>query len=200
MIVMLLGMSGWFLYDGMVEYPKKKAAYDIYWPQYEALKAEGKSGEWPALAEKNGWPTTAEQSDWNYKIKEQYGYSIVVGTAGLVWLVFFLRNKGRKLLADATSLTLPDGKNAPFAAVKSLDKRKWPHKGLAYIKWTDAAGNAQTGCIDDFIFAGADKVLARLERNFKGELIELAVEEKPDTASAEPAEQQPQEEDRAKEA
>ncbi len=183
MILMLLGMSGYLLYDGLIGYPAKKAEYDVYWPKYQELEAKKESGDWPALAKKNGWPEKVEESNWDYKIKEQFAYAILFSAIGFVWLGFFLRNKGRKLTAQGDSLTLPDGRTVAFTEITTLDMRKWPMKGLAYFRWPGTAGKEQNGCIDDFIYTGADKVLKRLQGQFKGELIELAVEEKPTDAT-----------------
>jgi len=183
MVAMLLGLSLYFCYDWKIGYPKQKREYDAYWPVYQKLVVEEKDDKaWLTKAKDNGWPQSPKIEDWNYKLKEQLIWAIGTGAAGIGLLLAYLRNKDGFLMADAESLTTPEGVRIPFTAVRRIDKRKWDNKGLAYLNYQD--GDAmKKAVIDDFIYAGAGKVLDRLLEQFQGELIDLEREPAPDQAS-----------------
>ena len=74
-----------------------------------------------------------------------------------------------------------DGQHVPlFASAFRIDRRKWDHKGLAYVYYKDANDREKRAVIDDLIFGGAVKVLERLEANFKGDVIDLEKKEEPE--------------------
>jgi hypothetical protein len=184
MVAMLLGFSLYFCYDWKIGYPKQKLEYDAYWPVYQKLVVEEKDDKaWLTKAKDNGWPESPKEKDWNYKLKEQLIWAIGTGAAGIGMLLAYLRNKDRFLMADAGSLTTPEGARIPFTSVRRIDKRKWDNKGLAYLSYQD--GDAmKKAVIDDFIYQGAGKVLDRLMEQFQGELIDLEREPAADPEGA----------------
>jgi hypothetical protein len=99
-------------------------------------------------------------------------------------LFFYIRTVRGSLTADANSFTTADGQHVPFDSAFRIDRRKWDHKGLAYVYYRDAKGSEKRAVIDDLIFGGAAKVLERLQANFKGDVVDL---EKKETPAAEPA-------------
>lgn len=177
MVAMLLGFSAYFCYDWKIGYPKKRTQFSEYWPVYEQTVLRDKNqGRWDELAKQNQWPAKPDSKykdwDWNYKLKEQFIWSIGTGLTGLGLLVAYLRNKGRVLRAGPDSLTTPEGIQIPFASVTRIDKRKWDNKALAYLWWKDG-NTTRKAVIDDLVFDGAGKVLDRLMGQFHGELIDL---------------------------
>jgi hypothetical protein len=188
MVAMLLGFSAYFFYDWKVGYPEKRAKFGAYWPVYEqTVLQEKNSARWDELAKQNQWPAKPDSKykdwDWDYKLKEQFIWSIGTGLLGLGLLGAYLRNKSRVLRADADSLTTPEGVRIPFASVTKIDKRKWDNKALAYLWWTDG-GTTRKAVIDDLVFDGAGKVLDRLMAQFHGELIDLEREPSPPADSS----------------
>lgn len=173
MIVLFLGFSGWFFRDWKWAYPKERAVYDEYWPEYQKMLSEGREGEWIDVAKEKGWPEKPVEKNYDRKIAEQLYFGILTGVGGLALLVAFLRNRKRTLEADDVSFTTPDGRRVPFASAFRIDKRKWDHKGLAYVYYRDESGASRKAVIDDLIFGGAGAILDRLLSRFQGELIEL---------------------------
>lgn len=174
MIALLLGLSAFFFYDWKIGYPKKRAQYEEYWPQYQQLvQKEKKTGDWFKLAREKGWPEKPHEEDWNYKIREQLIFGCLTGTIGLGMLAAWLRNSRRKLTADHESFTTPDGHRVPFSSAFHLDKRKWDNKGLAYVRYRD--GSSTRKAVIDCLIHGdpAIRVLERLEANFQGELVDI---------------------------
>ena len=187
MIVLLLGLAIAFFYDWKIGYPKKRALYEVYWPEYVRLvQTEKKTADWFAMAREKGWPEKPHEEDWDYKIKEQLVFGILTGTAGAIMLGFYLVNSRRTLTADADSFTPPDGRRVPFASAFRLDKRKWDNKGLAYVTWRDADGADRRAVIDCLVFGDpAIRVLERLEANFHGDIIDVVREPKEAAAAEE---------------
>ena len=52
MAVICLGASLWFLYDGVVTYPRQNEQGH----KYEELKEERRTDEWEDFARERGWP------------------------------------------------------------------------------------------------------------------------------------------------
>ncbi|MDG2125521.1 MAG: hypothetical protein P8J87_17590 [Verrucomicrobiales bacterium] len=194
MFLMVAGFSGWFLYDGLVKYPKEIELYALYQSYdepskaYQELEASGSLQEWPAQAKENGW-SEGKPEDWadyaeanglaeepDERVagdeKEQHFFAGLTGLIAVVILVMFLLNRSKQLRADAVSLTTPKGVTVRFADVFRVDKRKWRYKGLAYLFYKGEDGSESKAVIDDLKFGGADKVLERLMETFEGELID----------------------------
>lgn len=194
MFLMVAGFSGWFLYDGLVKYPKEIALYSQYEEfkersdAYAELEGGGRLAEWATLAESRGWDG-AKPVDWSDHAKEnglaeepderkagdekeQMFFAGLTGVIAVVILVMFLLSRSKVLKADADSLTTPNGVRVKFADVFRIDKRKWRYKGLAYIFYKDGDGAEKRAVIDDLKFGAAEKVLDRLMETFEGELID----------------------------
>ncbi len=201
MLLLVFGFSIAFFYDWSIRYPKHREA------QTENRRLVSEMGEtegtaaYAKLAEEKGWPAKPDlHKDYDYAIKEQLFFGILTAVCGAVMLFFYLRTTRGALTADRESFTAPGGPRVPFASAFRIDRRKWDHKGLAYVHYRDAQGKERRAVIDDLIFGGAVKVLDRLSANFKGEVIDLAKdtgsgtapEEAKEAADTSPAEPQPE--------
>jgi hypothetical protein len=201
MLLLVFGFSIAFFYDWKIRYPKHQEA------QAENRRLVAESGEtdgtaaYAKIAEGKGWPAKPDlNKDYDYAIKEQLFFGILTAVCGAVMLYFYIRTTRGALSADADSFTTADGRRVPFAIAFRIDRRKWQHKGLAYVFYRDGAGKEKRAVIDDLIFGGAVRVLDRLSANFKGEVIDLAKTPEPDSdkkepeesAGATPVEQQPE--------
>lgn len=203
MFLLVAGMGGWFLYDGLVTYPKKIAIYSEYEvfqereEAYEKFRGEGRLAEWNAFAASKGWPE-GEPTPWRDYSKEK-GWPLkpdkrvpgdeieqIYWAGGMAVLALgilgtFLLNRNRVLSADGDSFTTPSGTRIPFNAIHKIDKRKWKHKGLAYAFYKDPGGAAGKAVIDDLKYDGAERVLDRALANFEGELIDRIEDQPQDT-------------------
>ncbi|HWB03870.1 MAG TPA: hypothetical protein VG796_12660 [Verrucomicrobiales bacterium] len=183
MMILVFGLSIYFFYDWKVGYPLKRDAAE----KMLELKKQNREAEYAALAKEKGWPETPNiDKDWNYAIGEQLVSGILTGVLGVVMLFFYIRTVRGALTADADSFDTVDGQHVPFASAFRIDRRKWDHKGLAYVFYKNDKGEEKRAVIDDLIFGGAVKVLDRLQANFKGEIIDLEKEEEPASAEALP--------------
>lgn len=169
MLLLFFGFSVAFFYDWKFRYPRNKEAFETL----EKMKAEKRDADYAKLAAEKDWPEKPEAKNWDYAIKEQLVFGILTAIGGAVMLYFYIRTVRGSLSADAVSFSTADGQHVPFASAFRIDRRKWDHKGLAYVYYRDARGREKRAVIDDLIFGGAVKVLERLEANFKGEVIDL---------------------------
>jgi len=170
---MLAAFAGWFYKDYRWGYPEKAAIFAEY---QEIMTQPDGLAQWEKRAAEKKWPQQPDEITPD-KIGEQGKFAVGLGLAALAVLVTFLINRGKKLTADATSFTPPGHRTPiPFAAVTRIDKTRWKHKGLAYAYFKDPAGSERKAVIDDLKYAGADRVLQRLETTFGGEIIDVAEE------------------------
>jgi len=182
MLLLVFGFSIAFFYDWSIRYPKHREA------QAENKRLIEEKGEtegaaaYAKVAEERDWPGKPDLSkDYDYAIKEQLFFGILTAVCGAVMLYFYIRTTRGTLTADADSFTTSSGRRVPFASAFRIDRRKWDHKGLAYVFYRDGDGREQRAVIDDLIYGGAVKVLDRLSANFKGEVIDLAKTAEPGT-------------------
>lgn len=208
LFLMVTAISCWFLYDAVIGYPKKIAiyqefkAFDERKESYERMEAEGRLDEWGRIAGEKGWPAEkpgfwrdyAAPKGWPEKPdkyepgkeKEQYYWSGAMGVVALLILACYFLNRRKVLVADAESFTTPRGVVVKFDDVFQVDKRKWKHKGLAYVSYRPGGGGAKKAVIDDLKFDGAQAILDRVLDNFEGELIDRIEED--DEGATEPVE------------
>ena len=198
MFLMLFVMAMWFLLDAAVRYPKKKIIYDQYIEITDGNSQSPRMEEWRTLAKENGWAQEPDEYT-DSKIQTQWYFTWLLLGASVAVAVIFVLNKGKVLRADSEAFYTPGGRRVAFADVFRIDRRKWDHKGLAYVfSNKGGSGATQKAAIDDLKFLGADKILTRLLDNFEGELIdrvsdedeeddESGAEGEPDTEASEKA-------------
>jgi hypothetical protein len=126
--VFLLGFSLWFLWDGLVGYPRSNERWDAH----ERLKA--KSGEWDQYCTARGW--TTEPPHKRYERSEligQYVCAAVAGAVGAFSLMYWLRARKMFIRSEAGAVITPSGKRVPYESITHADLGKWKSKGLATV-------------------------------------------------------------------
>lgn len=207
-LLMVFGLV--FLYDGVRGYPKsvelakKKEWFTTeFLASFDAAKKEGRLEQWIADAQAKGLPTGvdgepprwvsyAAQNGWEEEpklysqreIDEQFWFAYGCMAAALITVVILLKNRGKQLRGESDHWVTPEGLKISYTDVFRVDKRKWEHKGLAYV-WHKSGGSEKRAVIDDLKFSGADKVLERLLGCFSGELIEKVSEPAADASATE---------------
>lgn len=175
-LILLLGSAGWFFYDGAFAYPKYNEKADAYadvkrvYGADEALVKE----KWRALAIERHWnaddvplkrKNEAQQFHWSFGL-------LVVACAFLTWMV---RDMRRVIAADDECFTGVDCAFPPFnslrkvrfASVFGIDKRRWEKKGIAVVHYKDGAGKRRAVYVDDYKYAGSEKILERCEQTLE---------------------------------
>lgn len=208
-------MGLYFLYDGKYGYPaanevaeQKEWFEDVLLKSYDEAKAAGTQEAWSAEAAAKGWPTgkNGEPPRWvsyaagrgwpekphkytDREIREQFWWGGGTLLASFVVAALILMNRNKRLKADTTGWTTPEGESIRYEDVFRVDKRPWEQKGLAYAWHKTAQGREKRAIIDDLKYDGAARVLDLLLASFKGELIEKipTAEEAPETHTKEQA-------------
>lgn len=177
-LLMLLGSSAWFFYDGAVAYPKyniKADAYTEIQRVYQADEALLKE-KWKALAIENHWdPEDVPKKRKDEKQQFQWGTGLFI--ISIIFLLWMLREMHRVILADdekfvGISRAIPPFnslREIRFDSVFGVDKRRWDKKGIAVVFYKNAAGSRASAIIDEYKYAGSEKIL---------ECCEAVIEEK----------------------
>jgi hypothetical protein len=142
------------------------------------VNPELKEPRWADYAAARGW---AEDPEYHSPdtIRQQFycGAAMILGAAITGLLV--LKNHNKVLTGHPDHMVMPNGVSVRYADATCVDKRKWDNKGLAYVHYRTAEGApSHRVTVDDLMYHGAGKVLARLLGQFKGELIEKVPEER----------------------
>jgi hypothetical protein len=146
--IFLLGIAGWFFWDGKVGYPRSNER----WLAQTEFEKSGRDAEWPAYAASRGW--TGEKPHKFFApadLNVQLGLSGALAVAGVIALLYWLRQKGRVLRSDEEAVYAPSGVRVPFAAITGLGKKKWEAKGLATVRY-EIEGRAGEFTLDDYKF------------------------------------------------
>ncbi len=162
----LLGMAGWFLYDGAVSYPKQ---FDRA-RKYEELLKDSRIDEWPNVAAENGWPTDKPKNEVDSQV--QYIFAGILGILGLWCLLIVGLARGRWIEGTKSGITTSWGQSLNFDDVISLDKKQWRKKGIAKVVYQDGS-RTRRFVIDDYKFdrESTGEILKNLEARLSPEQI-----------------------------
>ena len=168
----MLGGAGWFFYDGYIGYPKEAERHDAFEQLAEDMIAAGEANAstdesvrlaWSDMAAENGWKPEKPKDRTAAQIREQkvIGVGLTLVALGIVvWIVVSLN---QRITSDGETIRSATGKVVHYDEVKSLDKRKWDKKGIAYAHYT-TEGKARKITLDDYKFAGAEEIVEEIER------------------------------------
>lgn len=159
--VFLLAVSGWFLWDGKIGYPRSNER----WLAQEQHEKEGRIAEWPAYAASRGW--SAEKPHKLYKSSDltmQLTLSGVCAVLGVIALAYWFVQKDRILRSEADVVITPSGVRVPFESITGLGKKKWEDKGLATVLY-ELDGHKGQFVLDDYKFDRdpTHQILAEIE-------------------------------------
>ena len=127
-----LGLALWFLYDGVITYPRQRERALTY----QELKEEDRIGEWQEIAKQHGWPfEDPGKPKKEFEIYSQLVLAALLGLPGLLCSFSFIRTRGRWIEANETGLRTSWGRELEFGQIVWLSKKKWKSKGIAKITY-----------------------------------------------------------------
>ena len=131
--VFCLGFALWFLYDGTITYPRQRERVQ----EFQKLDKQGRSREWKEIATQRGWSPEYPEDEpkTQAEIYSQLVLGAVVGSPGLLCLLFLIRARGRWIELNETGLRTSWGRQLGFGQITTLDKKKWKSKGIAKITY-----------------------------------------------------------------
>lgn len=165
-VAVLAGSALWFLFDGLVTYPKENVKYQ----SYTALQEQhGKDTQ----AFEEAWTAARKANNWNPEVPKKFhtpgdittqlalGGLLVLGAiaAGL----HYFRGLGPTLRMEGKVILLPDGRKIPLEQIRAFSKRRWENKGIADLAYEPEPGKLGKFILDDYKFIGAADILARVE-------------------------------------
>lgn len=133
---LLLGV--WFLYDGLVAYPKDREIFQAF----QKLKAEGLDGDalnerWRQIAAVKGWPDGTYGDPGKNRSDFDIQFNLVAGVllelVGLWFAIGAWRHARRWIAMDDDNLSTSWGLTIPLESILTLDKSRWGDKGMALV-------------------------------------------------------------------
>ena len=179
-LLLIVGSSGWFFYDGLVAYPKYNEGAAAYAQLAEMVREEGFDD---ADAEKEAaerWEKCAANFSGDPKeppkhaknVDQQIHFGVGLAVLALALLAWALREMRRVIRADdekfdglTTAFPPFNGRvSVKFDSVFGIDRRKWNNKGIAVVHYKDEHGRRRRALIDDYKYAGSEAILERCEK------------------------------------
>jgi hypothetical protein len=141
-----IGISLWFLFDGLVTYPNQRMRA----LEYQKLNEEERLDEWPELARERGWPT--EDPGEPKEEADIYVQRVIAALAcipGVLYAIFYFRARGRWIEVTETGLRSSWRQEFGFDQIVSLDKKLWRSKGIARVNYQQE-GRKRRLTLDDW--------------------------------------------------
>lgn len=187
LIALTGGLGLFFLYDGMIGYPKKNFTVDLYEAfeaarvtssdsgfaydesaysaeQLEELKkatvAGREGGTWAGFAADRLLSEKIPERYTEADIREQFHFAILMGVISLGIVGFLLWHRRRSFSYGETSLTTPAGKVISFADVTALDIRRWD-RGIGLLSYEEEKELLRLK-IDDYRYDGITEMLKKI--------------------------------------
>lgn len=166
--LVVAGVGGWFMYDGLIGYPKNNVRAAVY---EELVSQHGKEG--PGL--QKAWADAAKQRNWaDDKPKSSYSAGdmrtqLILGLAAWLGagacLFHYFKSLPLTTRLEDGKLILPDGKEIALTQIRSVSKKRWENKGIADLVYEAAPGKMKRFILDDYKFIGAAEILEVVEKN-----------------------------------
>lgn len=147
--IALLAFAGWFLYDGLVGYPKQQVVREAF-AQIKTDHPDDWQTKWLERAQIEGWSTEQPDppfSDWD--IKAQFFYAAPCLVLGLIFGFSYLRAGGRWVASDESGLKTSAGQEVAWNQIESVDSSRWASKGIAVVNYKNNKGEGRI-TLDDW--------------------------------------------------
>ncbi|MCP5541225.1 MAG: hypothetical protein H7A53_12145 [Akkermansiaceae bacterium] len=175
-------MGLYFLYDGAIGYPQANRRADWFEafeagkaggaleaakaktdPEFAAAHAAGAGGgSWAAFAAKRGMAETKPRRHTEAEIRGQFGFAALLGIAALGVAGWMLAHRGRAVILRGDEIHWPfRSRTTPLAAIGRVDLSRWD-RGVARLEVKVGNGKTVRPRLDDYQYAGTDRILRRL--------------------------------------
>src|SRR6185437_3286037 len=166
MVFVLLGMGGWFGYDGFKGWPDENLRIADVNRQFDAAM---KTTNFQLQDKLKADPLRVKplRSHTDIFFQKLLGFALpCVGVAMLAWAL--RRSRGEYRLAG-TTLTVPGHPPIQLQDVFNIDKQLWDRKGIAYLDY-NRAGRKGRIVLDDFIYDRdpTDEIYKRVDQYVAG--------------------------------
>lgn len=194
--LMILGGAGWFLYDGIVTWPREaerhqawlQVAHDAMGRELEegAIPPEAKIA-WEHFAKKQGWSTSIPKDRTPDDIAGQFRWSTGLAVIGFSFLAWVLWNQTLHIRCDEEAVYSARGKKVLWGSFTGMDRAKWEKKGIAVALYEEG-GKKKKLILDDYKFGGTEPIILEIEKRLGIEYVSPKddVEEAPEVVEETP--------------
>lgn len=160
-VAMLLGMGGWFGYDGLVKWPAENKHIEEL---RKGIEAAGKANDEPQSIRLNA-ELKKLQHHTDTDLRWQKVLAMILPPAGLLVLIWSLYHSRSSYRLRDNVLGVPGHPPIPLDAIRSIDKTDWDRKGIALVYYELANGAKGCARLDDFIYERlpTDGIFKRIE-------------------------------------
>jgi hypothetical protein len=163
----LVGLGGWFLFDGLVAYPQNNQKAVVYFEIRERLGKDTPETKaaWDEVRAAKGWSEAAPKkiySQGDLTTQVVLGLLALGGAAAAG--LHFLRSLSTTTRMNNGLITLPDGLEIPISKVRAVSRKRWENKGIADLAWEPEPGRMERFLLDDYKYVGAATILEEVER------------------------------------
>ncbi len=163
----LAGMGGWFIFDGLVAYPRNNEKAVVYFELRDRLGKDSPELKeaWDAVRKERTWNDSTPKkiySDGDLRTQLILGGLTLLG-AGAVLVYFFKSLKTTTRMKNGI-IFLPDGRQIEIAKVRAVSRKRWENKGIADLAWEPEPGKFEKFLLDDYKYIGAATILEEVEK------------------------------------
>jgi hypothetical protein len=146
--VVLIGVGGWFVYDGFYNWPKQQAEYEQATEDARQADLDGNIALRDEIIIRRD-DEMKERSDNDILLNRLFGIVLPLAGLGLIaWTLYEAR--GEVKLDDQDVLHVPGHPPVPLTAITAIDDSRWERKGKSFVTY-DTGGQTGTLKLDDFI-------------------------------------------------
>jgi len=166
-LAVLVGMGGWFLFDGLVAYPRNNVKAAVYFEIRDRLGEDTPetAKAWEEVRTEKGWKPTPPKkiySDGDMTTQVVLAILSFVGAAAAG--LHFFRSVSTTTRMENGVILLPDGRRVPIEKVRATSRKRWENKGIADLAWEPEPGKLERFILDDYKYVGAAAILEEVER------------------------------------
>jgi hypothetical protein len=153
-ILVCVPLGFWFLYDGIIAWPKQLPMIRAYEAIDKDLEQKEIQDKWHEIAKANGWsksPPKKTLVEMESAINGQYLWAFLSFLVGAIAATYYLRSKNAWVEETESGLKTSWGQSLDYAKVTKVDKAKWETKGIAKAFYFEK-GQRRVFTFDDFKF------------------------------------------------
>jgi len=189
--LLLIGYGLWAVWDGFYAYPHDNHQYEQYQQFLEQREIESVAAardQWIAYTEKHNLPEDTNEFEYHgtTDMYLQYGLVVFCLPLGLLAAGAAIRCGWLWVGSDDRGLHASKGQFAAWDRIQSVDKSRWPRKGIAIVHYTDDSGNTRRLTLDDWKYE--TEPVRQMLRQVEDQLGEPHIDDEPLTGEQAPSE------------
>jgi hypothetical protein len=165
MTALLIGMGGWFAYDGFIGYPAHNERVAEL-EQERAVARQAGDSEREAQLSRELIDTGAPKSGMDIFLQKLLAFTLP--PLGLLLLGWTLYNSRGEYRLENGVLHVPGHPPVPMERIVAIDKQLWDRKGIAYVAYDHPeAGDTGRIRLDDFVYERppTDAIVERIDQH-----------------------------------